>query len=123
LQVHNLISKHSTSDGSLDLEKYEEETKLSITDELDKLKGKNADFDKFSDHACYCVLALPVDQSNSYDRKYSFYENGTFKPVFPLVLDAYQQYFWDEIMNYVGIKEAEILAVCHNPSATYRRLE
>jgi len=37
LQVHNLISKQSSSDYTLDFEKYEEETIESICHQLDKL--------------------------------------------------------------------------------------
>jgi len=118
LQVHTLISKHSAPNCNLDFENYEIEAKLSITDALDKLKEKSVHFETISDHACCCVLSLKVKRSNSYDRNYSFYESGKIKPIFPLVLDAYQEFFWGELMKYVETKESEILDVCNNPSVT-----
>jgi len=64
------------------------------------------------------VLFLTVTESTSYDKKYSFREDGKIKPIFPLVLDAYQRYFWDELMKYVEKMEKAILVVCNNPTVT-----
>jgi len=101
LQINNLISKHSSSDDTWDFEKYEEETIESICHELDKLKKESFDFKKITEQACCCALSLsqPAWRAYAYDRKHSIYENGRLKPAFPLVLDAYEQYFGEELME------------------------
>jgi len=116
LQVHNLVSKYS-----LNFEEYEAQTKLSIDAALNLLKISHAPFfETVSYNASCCVLSLPVEESNFYDRKYSFYdhEDGTFKPVFPLVLDAYQEFFWQEVMKKVEESVTQILEVCNDPHVT-----
>jgi len=99
LQVQNLILKQSSFDYTLDFQKYEEETIESICHPLDKLKTECFDFDKFSEQACYCALSPPALQAYAYDRKYLLYENDSLKPVFRLVVAAYEEYYWEELME------------------------
>jgi len=108
LQINNLISKHSTSDYILDFETFEEETIDSICHELDKLKKESVDFKKISEQACCCVLSISDTGAYVYDRKYSIFEKPSIKPVFPLVLDAYAEYFWEELLVECGRFRAHI---------------
>jgi len=115
LQINNLISKHSTSSSILDFEKYEKETIDSVCHELDKLK-KESDFKMIFEQACHCALLQPARQPFVYDRKHSLYENdnSSLKPAFPLVLNAYQEYYWEELIELrrrLGISNSQQASV------------
>jgi hypothetical protein len=58
-----------------------------------------------------------------YDRKYLIpgkREGFTrhYEPLFPLVLVAYQTFFWEDILEYVETHEASLLLICANLSTT-----
>jgi len=38
-------------------------------------------------------------QAYAYDWKYLLYKNDSLKPVFPLVVAAYEEYYWEELME------------------------
>jgi len=70
--------------------------------------------------AVHCLLSLPISPSAvlAYDRKYSVLREGRVEPLFPLVLVAYLQTFWDDVVAYVDKNEAAILRVCANENTT-----
>jgi len=70
--------------------------------------------------ALHCLLALPIQRSviTTFDRKYSVLGEGRIRPVFPLVLVAYRNIFWDEMLDYIEKNEGSILEVCGNPNTT-----
>jgi len=118
LQVHTLVSRHSAPNGTFAFENYEDETIESICYAFHKLSQERSDFSMIRIEACNCLFSQLAEQTFVYDRKYSFNDNGNLKPVFPLVLDAYQKYFWKEIMDYVETSVSEILVVCNDRDIT-----
>jgi len=99
LQVHKLVSTQSSSDYTLDFEQYEKDTIESICRGLDKLKKESVHYKEITHHACCCILSLPAEYAPVYDRNYLVENDGSLKPVFSLVLDAYQDYYWEEVME------------------------
>ena len=70
--------------------------------------------------AVHCLLALPITGSMvvNYDRKFSVLREDHVEPLFPLVLVAYRQLFWDYVEKYVEKNEGSILKVCGNKNTT-----
>jgi len=118
LQVCNMVSAKTSSGETLNFEKYEEETIGSVWYAPNGLKKADFNSSVVSTEACRLVLSLSATQANVYDRRYSFYEDGRIKPVFPFVLYAYQIYFWEDLMEHVENSVSEILVVCNNPTVT-----
>jgi len=70
--------------------------------------------------AVHCLLSLPITGSAvvNYDRKFSVLRKGHVEPLFPLVLVAYRQLFWNDVVKYVEENEGSILKVCGNENTT-----
>lgn len=64
--------------------------------------------------AISCVLLGSLDGTNEFDKKYTWRvgHRNIHKPVYPLVLVPYQDFFWDAIMESIKVKEAVLLEVC-----------
>jgi hypothetical protein len=114
LQVQSLITHN------FNYEDYESDGIAEIKDSLIKLKLELGDAFKYIlKSAVGCVLA--TDGHERYDRKYSVPDSKKkyyYEPVFPLVLTAYQDHFWDEIMEFIDNCERTLLELCKSAETT-----
>lgn len=107
-----------------DVEKYESSELQEIRNYLVALRDgtTNEVFEEITSSAVACALLLPRDDKRLSDRKYSVHlstrAGAGYRPVFPLVVDAYQEFFWDSIVEFVAGNEQELLTVCRNPEVT-----
>ena len=79
------------------------------------------EYEGFTTSAVGCILSN-TGNALYYDRKYSIPGKGEkfthYEPLYPLVLVAYQTFFWEDILEYVETHEASLLLVCANLSTT-----
>jgi hypothetical protein len=115
MQISELQKKNSKED-------YERETIDTVIIETRKFYDDCGERRKkdISRHAVYCILCTPVANPGSivYDKKYSVLSGNVLKPIFPAVLVAYRNLFWDDLMEYVEKNERELLATCANENVT-----
>jgi hypothetical protein len=107
LQVQ-LVSTHKGN--------YESEEIESIQHFLRKLRDETheATYAEMVKSAISCVLLGSVDGTDIYDKKYTLRVGTTrrYEPVYPLVMVAYRDFFWNEIMAYLEEHEATLLDTC-----------
>jgi len=94
LQVQKLISYN------FDLKEYETNEINSIVESLRKLRNQltEDDFTIVKNSALACLFSRPMKYLRCYDRKHTVPRNETFVPVHPLVLSAYREFFWDDVL-------------------------
>lgn len=113
MQISELQNKYKNSK-----EVYERETIDTVIIETRKFYDECGERQKkdISRHAVDCILCTPLANPGSivYDKKYSILSGNVLKPIFPLVLVAYRNIFWDDLMEYVEKNERELLATCAN---------
>ena len=111
LQVRNLIS------FNFSIAKYEKGELCSILFSLGKLHDTKMEleYEGFTTSAVGCILSN-TGNALYYDRKYSIPGKGEkfthYEPLYPLVLVAYQTFFWEDILAYVETHERLLLSVC-----------
>ncbi len=118
LQVRNLIS------FNFSIANYEKGELCSILFSLGKLHDTKTELEYkgITASAVGCILSN-TGHAMYYDRKYLIpgkREGFTrhYEPLFPLVLVAYQTFFWEDILEYVETHEASLLLICANLSTT-----
>ena len=117
LQVRNLIS------FNFSIANYEKGELCSILFSLGKLHDKKTEleYEGITTSAVGCILSN-TGNALYYDRKYSIPGKGEkfthYEPLYPLVLVAYQTFFWEDILAYVETHERLLLSVCVNLSTT-----
>jgi len=135
LQLYNLQLRQSfPMDVIFDFKRYENEelksisnslTKLLRSEESDESLGQKNKQDAIIQSAVFCVLSIKSKEMPSFDRRHSVYSvDECYKPLYPLVLDAYREFFWDDIMKYVAKNEASLLGYCAKSTTNnnHRRL-
>lgn len=129
LQVENVVKR------GFDVDAYENDELESIRAFLDKLKSEaNAtqphdqsayyfrrlapaslgEFKAITANAVACVLSLSIGNVRCFDRKYLVRQAKTkcYDPLYPIVVAAYRDFFWDDIMKYVKDNEQQLLDIC-----------
>jgi len=108
LQVQELLSLQGTEGPKMPyFEKYEGEVMESIAVALDDFKWwdqwwDDKCFPEVTRNACHCLLLIWLaEEPHNYDCRYSMWGNGYLEPLFPLVSNAYQGYFWKDLLQYV----------------------
>ncbi len=91
---------------------------------LQKLQSEQSDnWKRFIASSIQCLLgtSLPNTPIN-YDRKYSeVQENNnayTIVALFPLVEEAYREFFWEDLKKHIGEHETKLLDVCAHERTT-----
>ena len=103
-----------------DTAEYEEKTILEVGRSLDKLLKNLEQHQKneVQEAAIACVLNLELGNKSYFDRKYSYRSGVLYKPVFPLVSDAYRTYYCNEVLKYIESCEHQILTTCRERDVT-----
>jgi hypothetical protein len=86
-------------------------------------KDKPDDWPLVSEAIVLCVLGQARTCPEPYDRKFLELEQKgddgfLFVPIFPAVLAAYRNFFWDQVMANVEKLESLYLSVCRSPETT-----
>ena len=97
---------------------------LALVEEYDR-EGKTNRLALLKDAAVRCMLGRKIDDHTLpvHDRKYSVIRSvqrggSRLKETFPMVLAAYREFFWEEVMTYVAENETNLLTVCKDPEVT-----
>jgi hypothetical protein len=93
-----------------DVEAYGNQGLELIRESLIKLRQETESkwFQRITKSVVACVLAWPTDETVFCDQKNTVYLQGTarrYAPVYPLILDAYRDFFWSDIMKRVNLIE------------------
>lgn len=114
------ISNYLQSSGR---DAYESAAQSDVISAMRNLLHESGEEEKkeIQKYALYCLLHIKVPLTFSsavYDRKYSNQSGCFIEPVFPAVLIAYRNIFWDFLLVCVAKNESDLLRTCANPGVT-----
>jgi hypothetical protein len=100
-----------------DPEGFEDTVIKEVRHSIDKMKENTNRWDLQKRSIIFCAIRLESRAVGYYDKKYQLLDptSGTpcrFMPLFPIVVQAYREVMWHDIMAHVSENEGSLLNVC-----------